>query len=47
MLVGVHRAVKHVEGQIPKEFGQDAVEVPGSRALLQQLEEAEVPWMIV
>lgn len=32
---------------IPKEFGQDAVEIPGSRPLLTQLEEHGVPWAIV
>jgi glycerol 3-phosphatase-1 len=36
-----------VEGLIPKEFGQDAVEIPGSRALLERLEEQLVPWSIV
>ncbi|KAG9186488.1 glycerol-1-phosphatase [Alternaria panax] len=39
--------VNHVEGLIPKEFGQDAVEIPGSRALLERLEEHLVPWSIV
>jgi glycerol 3-phosphatase-1 len=39
--------VKHVEGLIPKEFGQDAVEIPGSRALLEKLEAHLVPWCIV
>lgn len=32
---------------VPIEFGQDAVEVSGSRALLEQLEEQAVPWCIV
>jgi glycerol 3-phosphatase-1 len=39
--------VSHVEGLIPKEFGQDAVEIAGSRALLETLEEQAVPWSIV
>lgn len=39
--------ISHVEGLIPKEFGQDAVEIPGSRALLDSLEEQTVPWCIV
>lgn len=39
--------VSHVEGLIPKEFGQDAVEVPGSRVLLESLEAEGAPWMIV
>lgn len=37
----------HVEGLVPKEFGQDAVEIPGSRALLDCLEAEGVPWCIV
>lgn len=39
--------VKQAEGAIPKNFGQDAVEVPGSRALLDTLERAGAPWAIV
>ncbi|KAF2145657.1 uncharacterized protein K452DRAFT_264870 [Aplosporella prunicola CBS 121167] len=39
--------VAHIEGLIPKEFGQDAVEVPGSRALLDQIEALGAPWAIV
>lgn len=39
--------VSHVEGLIPKEFGSDAVEVPGARKLLASLEEGQVPWAIV
>ena len=39
--------ISHVEGLIPKEFGADAVEVPGARALLASLEKAHVPWAIV
>ncbi|KAL6704024.1 DL-glycerol-3-phosphatase [Coniothyrium glycines] len=39
--------VNHVEGLIPKEFGQDAVEIPGSRQMLDELERKEVPWCIV
>jgi glycerol 3-phosphatase-1 len=39
--------VSHVESLIPKEFGQDAVEIPGSRALLDNLEDRAVPWSIV
>ncbi|KAH7414415.1 HAD-like domain-containing protein [Phaeosphaeria sp. MPI-PUGE-AT-0046c] len=39
--------ISHVEGLIPKEFGQDAVEIPGSRFLLEQLEEQGIPWCIV
>jgi glycerol-1-phosphatase len=39
--------ISHAEGLIPKEFGQDAVEIPGSRAMLDKLEEHSVPWCIV
>ncbi|KAH8727549.1 HAD-like domain-containing protein [Phaeosphaeriaceae sp. PMI808] len=39
--------IKHAEGLVPKEFGQDAVEIPGSRAMLDKLEEQAVPWCIV
>lgn len=36
--------VSHVEGLIPKQFGLDAVEIPGARDLLASLEKAEAPW---
>ncbi|KAL2055963.1 hypothetical protein ABVK25_003605 [Lepraria finkii] len=39
--------VSHVEGLIPKQFGLDAVEIPGARDLLASLEKAQVPWAIV
>ena len=39
--------VSYIEGLIPKEYGQDAKEVPGSRSLLESLEDAEAPWAIV
>lgn len=39
--------ISHAEGRIPKEFGQDAIELPGSRALLEKLEQRAVPWCIV
>ncbi|CAK4032256.1 probable glycerol-3-phosphate phosphatase (glycerol-1-phosphatase) [Lecanosticta acicola] len=35
------------EGRIPIAYGDDATEIPGSRALLEQLEDAKVPWAIV
>ncbi|KAJ9647750.1 DL-glycerol-3-phosphatase [Coniosporium tulheliwenetii] len=35
------------EGLIPKQFGADATEIPGSRALLNALEAAGAPWAIV
>jgi glycerol 3-phosphatase-1 len=39
--------VIHMEGLIPKEFGADAKEIPGSRKLLDDLEANAVPWCIV
>jgi glycerol 3-phosphatase-1 len=39
--------VCHVEGLIPREFGSDAVEIPGARELLDALEAAQAPWAIV
>lgn len=35
------------EGAVPKKWGQDAVEIPGSRDLLSVLEQHNVPWAIV
>lgn len=39
--------VKHMEGLLPKLYGDDAVEIPGARALLDALGEAGAPWAIV
>ncbi|KAI7116692.1 hypothetical protein KC324_g18983, partial [Hortaea werneckii] len=39
--------VCEAEGRIPKEYGADAVEIPGSRNLLESLEKAGAPWAIV
>lgn len=39
--------MKFIEGRIPKEFGQDAVEIPGARHVLESLESSKVPWAIV
>jgi len=36
-----------MEGMVPKEFGEDAIELPGSRSLLESLEQARAPWAIV
>lgn len=36
-----------MEGLIPKEYGTDAVEIPGARALLASLDEANAPWAVV
>ncbi|EXJ68386.1 glycerol 3-phosphatase 1 [Cladophialophora psammophila CBS 110553] len=37
----------HQESLIPKEFGQDAEEIPGARKLLTTLDDANVPWAVV
>ncbi|KAL9600119.1 MAG: hypothetical protein Q9219_003375 [cf. Caloplaca sp. 3 TL-2023] len=39
--------VSHIEGLIPREYGADAVEIPGARSLLASLDHARVPWTIV
>ncbi|KAL8941448.1 MAG: hypothetical protein Q9216_002221 [Gyalolechia sp. 2 TL-2023] len=39
--------VSHIEGLIPKEYGGDAVEIPGARSLLAALDHANAPWAIV
>ncbi|CEN62288.1 Putative Glycerol-3-phosphate phosphatase [Aspergillus calidoustus] len=39
--------VSYVEGLIPKEYGSDAVEIPGARNLLSALEESRAPWGVV
>ncbi|KAI1334788.1 haloacid dehalogenase-like hydrolase [Xylariaceae sp. FL0016] len=39
--------VRHMEGLLPKLHGDDAVEIPGARALLDQLIAAKAPWAIV
>ena len=39
--------VSHMEGRCPREFGEDASEVPGARDLLTSLDAADVPWAIV
>ena len=36
-----------MEGLIPREFGQDAVEIPGARRLLSSLDLCEAPWAVV
>lgn len=36
-----------MEAQLPKLYGQDAVEVPGARALLDDLNSVNAPWAIV
>ncbi len=39
--------VSLIEGLIPKDFGQDAVEIPGARSLLSTLDLWEAPWAVV
>lgn len=39
--------VKQIEGAIPREYGSDAVEIPGARVLLDRLKELRAPWAIV
>ncbi len=39
--------MSYVEGLIPKEFGADAIEVPGARNLLASLEAVDARWTIV
>ncbi|KAF2428639.1 HAD-like protein [Tothia fuscella] len=39
--------VQHIEGSIPKTYGSDATEIPGSRALLDSLVKVGAPWAIV
>ncbi|KAH7026563.1 haloacid dehalogenase-like hydrolase [Microdochium trichocladiopsis] len=39
--------VRHMEGLLPKLHGEDAVEIPGARALLDELIAAQAPWAIV
>lgn len=36
-----------MEGRLPKLYGQDAVEIPGARALLDALIKEKAPWAIV
>lgn len=35
------------EGRVPLDYGKDAVEIPGSRSILEKLEAAGAPWAIV
>jgi glycerol 3-phosphatase-1 len=39
--------VKYMEGLLPKNYGHDAVEIPGARSLLDKIVEAKVSWAIV
>jgi glycerol 3-phosphatase-1 len=39
--------INQQEALIPREFGKDAVEVPGARSLLASLEAVNAPWAVV
>ncbi|CAN8098802.1 unnamed protein product [Discula destructiva] len=39
--------VSYMEGLLPKHHGDDAVEIPGARALLNELGARNLPWAIV
>jgi glycerol-1-phosphatase len=39
--------IGHMEGLIPRLYGKDAVEIPGARKLLAQLDSSNVPWAVV
>lgn len=39
--------IKHMEGLLPVKYGDDADEIPGARAILDELTKAEAPWAIV
>ncbi|ROV91242.1 hypothetical protein VPNG_09708 [Cytospora leucostoma] len=39
--------VQHMEGLLPKLHGDDAFEIPGARALLQEIGNRDIPWAIV
>ena len=39
--------VRHVEGQLPLLYGDEAIEIPGARALLDSLNAHSAPWAIV
>jgi glycerol-1-phosphatase len=39
--------ISHMEGLIPREFGQDATEIPGARKLLASLDAVNAKWAVV
>lgn len=39
--------VQYMEGLLPKHHGDDAVEIPGARSLLDHLISTSGPWAIV
>lgn len=46
-LTTTHADIKHMEGLLPKWYGDDAVEIPGARSLLDSVTKAHAPWAIV
>ena len=47
MLTSLYPDVQYMEGLLPKLYGADAVEIPGARALLEDLVARNAPWAIV
>lgn len=39
--------VSYIEGRIPKEYGSDAIEIPGARQLLTELDKTGARWGVV
>lgn len=47
LLTTIFSDVQHMEGLLPKLHGDDAFEIPGARALLQEVGNRDIPWAIV
>lgn len=47
LLTTIFSDVQHMEGLLPKLHGDDAFEIPGARALLQEIGNRDIPWAIV
>ncbi|KUJ07960.1 glycerol-3-phosphate phosphatase-like protein [Mollisia scopiformis] len=39
--------IKHMEELLPQNYGDDAIEIPGARDLLDAIKSANIPWAIV
>ena len=46
-MIACFEDVSYVEGRIPQEYGSDAIEIPGARALLSALESSRANWGVV
>lgn len=46
-MISTHADVSYIEGCVPKEYGADAVEIPGARALLTALDKSGARWGVV